>query len=295
MEIQQLKEFAVIAQCESLTKAAKKLHTSQPSLSRSLRALEDELGTTLFNRVGRTIVLNDAGRFALTRAQAVLNSAETIKRDIDQFVRDESLSVDIYAPFPMGDIEDLIIGFKQRYPSIRIRMGSQPDERLSSMTPSITFFATSIIHTEKNYLLLGEEDIVLACARTNPLAECASVELASLADQPFVRLLPGSLEELTSHMFVEAGFKPHTVAEDNDYNRVLTYVANDFGLTLAPSVTWFGRWKHAVAQVPLSDVHARRYLYIKWPDNTVMNWATLRFRSYLVSYFNEHYGFTCFI
>ena len=82
MEMQQLQNFYVIAQCESLTKAAQKLHTSQPSLSRSLHSLENELGAPLFDRVGRNIVLNDAGRFALSKVIDDLDTAEYFKIDI---------------------------------------------------------------------------------------------------------------------------------------------------------------------------------------------------------------------
>ena len=88
MEIQQLEYFRVIAECGSLTKAAQTLHTSQPSLSRSLRSLEDELGTPLFDRVGRNIVLNSAGRIALDRCMNVLNSTKAVKQDVERFVRE---------------------------------------------------------------------------------------------------------------------------------------------------------------------------------------------------------------
>lgn len=292
MDIQQLKYFYTIAQYESLSKAAQKLHTSQPSLSRNLRALEVELGTTLFDRVGRNIVLNETGRFALERISASLNSIEAIKSDVDQFVHDKNLSVDIYSPVPMGEIEEIIIGFKKEYPNVRLRMASWPSERLKNIQPSITFFASPIVHKEPNYLLLGEEEVVVAVARDNPLAKKTSVQLASLKDAPFVRVLSDSpFYGITSHMFLEAGFEPNTVAEDQDYNRVLAYVANDFGIALAPAITWFGRWKTQVVSIPISDVHRKRYLYLKWPENAVMNWATLRFKEYLIKHFNETYGF----
>ena len=109
MEMQQLQNFYVIAQCESLTKAAQRLHTSQPSLSRSLHSLEDELGAPLFDRVGRNIVLNDTGRFALTKVLNVLNSAESIKLDVSEFIQSKNFSVDIYSPVPMGCFEEIIL------------------------------------------------------------------------------------------------------------------------------------------------------------------------------------------
>lgn len=293
MELQQLKNFYVIAECESLTKAAQKLHVSQPTLSRSLRALEDELGALLFDRVGRNVVLNDAGRIALERINIVLNSAETVKEDVEKYVHDKSLTVDFYCPVPMGDNEGIIINFKKKYPNIRLRMASRPLERLKTIRPNITFFASPIIHKKPNYLALGEEEIVLVVSRNHPLAECSSVELSSLANEQFIEVLGSPLSNLTSSMFLEAGFEPNTIMEESDYNHILAYVANDFGIALAPAITWFGKEDGRLVKIPISDVHRKRYLYLKWPENTVMGWATLRFRKYLIEHFNKNYGFTC--
>lgn len=294
MEMQQLYNFYVIAQCESLTKAAQKLHTSQPSLSRSLHSLENELGLPLFDRIGRNIVLNDAGKFVLNKVGDVLSSAASIKVDVSQFIQSKNFSVDIYSPVPMGAFEDIIIGFKNKYPNVRIRMASWNSPKLKNTQPNITFFASPHVHKEPNYLLLGEEEVCLAVAKTNPLSSNKSIPLMALSDVPFVSALCDSpFYEIISDMFSHAGFTPNTIIEDQDYNRVMSYVSNDFGVALAPSITWFGRWSKTVKAVPLSDIHRKRYLYLKWPENTVMSWATLRFRDYVIKHFNETYGFTC--
>ena len=296
MELQQLEYFSVIAECENLTKAAQRLHVSQPSLSRSLHALEDELGTMLFDRIGRNIVLNDAGRMALERALVVLDSTDTIKRDVEAFIHEKNLGVNFYTPVPMGDNESVLIGFKRMYPDVHLRVGSYNttySDRLKMFRPDITFFASPLVHKEPNYLLLGEEEIKLAVSEKNPLAQKPSVALRDLANEQFVSLLPGTLYDIVESMYLEAGFKPNVVIEEQDFQRILAYVGEDFGITLAPAITWFGKRKTNVITVPLSDIHRTRYLYLKWPENTVMNSATLRFREYLVNHFNREYGFNC--
>ena len=267
MELQQLEYFCVIAECENLTKAAQRLHVSQPSLSRSLHALEDELGTMLFDRVGRNIVLNEAGKIALDRVLNALDSTDTIKRDVEAFIHDKNLAVNVYTPVPMGDNASVISGFKKRYPDIHLRVGSYNTayfDRLKLFRPDITFFATPI-----------------------------SVSLKSLENEQFVSLLPGTLYDLVNSMYIEAGFKPNVVIEEQDYARILAYVAEDFGIALAPAITWFGKQQGDVAKIPLNDINRKRYLYLKWPENTVMNTATLRFREYLIEHFNKQYGFNC--
>ena len=293
MEIQQLKYFTAIAECENLTKAAQKLHVSQPSLSRSLHALEDELGTMLFDRVGRNIVLNDAGRVALSRILTVLDSAEAVSREVEEYVRDRSQTVNFYCPVPMGYNEDILLSFKRRYPEIHLRVGWKLSDMLEHQQPDITFFASPIVHKEPNYLLLGEEDIAVAVSRKNPLSKLESVELASLSDQQWITVLGSHFNFIASHMFLEAGFHPIVALEDQEASHIMAYVAEDFGLTIAPSITWFGRWNDQIAHVPISDVKRKRYLYLKWPENTVMTWATLRFRGHIIEFFNENYGFNC--
>ena len=294
MELHQLKYFYVIAQCESLTKAARKLHISQPSLSRCLHSLESELGTPLFDRVGRNIVLNETGRFVLDKAIGVINSVNDIKQETEKFIHDENLSVDLYTPVPMGDVESIIIGFKQQYPDIRLRIASWHSESLKNVRPTITFFASPIVHNEPNYLLLGEEDIIVAASNRNPLSDLDSVNLADLSHQKFISVLSDSpFYSIATHMFLQAGFKPHIVAEDKDSNRLMAYVANDFGIAIAPRITWFGKWNKSVSAIPINDVKRKRYLYLKWPEDGIMNWATLRFRDYIIDHFNSEYGFTC--
>jgi DNA-binding transcriptional LysR family regulator len=166
-------------------------------------------------------------------------------------------------------------------------------DRLKMFRPDITFFASPLLHREPNYLMLGEEDIVLAVSKKNPLSKLDSVALRDLSEERFVSLLPGTLYDIIESMYLEAGFKPNVVIEEQDYTRNIAYVREDFGVTLAPAITWFGKKDRGVATIPLSDIHRKRYLYLKWPENTVMNWATLRFREYLVNHFNKEYGFTC--
>ena len=76
MQIAQIRYFVTAAQLQNLSKAAEALHLSQPSLSRSIARLEEELGTPLFTRSGKRILLNEPGRRFLESARAML-------RDLD--------------------------------------------------------------------------------------------------------------------------------------------------------------------------------------------------------------------
>src|SRR5258706_16358160 len=76
MELRHLRYFVAVAEMENVTRAATKLHVSQPALSRQIHDLEDEIGFPLLERSAKSVRLTEAGRTFLTEARAVLQRAE---------------------------------------------------------------------------------------------------------------------------------------------------------------------------------------------------------------------------
>ncbi len=81
MSLQQLRYFVTVAEEEHVTRAAERLHVSQPPLSRQIRALEDELGHALFQRKGRGVILTDYGRHFASRAKDILRQVDDVLAD----------------------------------------------------------------------------------------------------------------------------------------------------------------------------------------------------------------------
>src|SRR3954470_620087 len=76
MELRHLRYFVAVAEEQNVTRAAARLHVSQPPLSRQIRELEDELGVKLFERTARSIEITEAGRIFLQEARAVLQRVD---------------------------------------------------------------------------------------------------------------------------------------------------------------------------------------------------------------------------
>ena len=86
MELYQIRYFLKVAETEHMTRAARELNLSEPTLSRTIRQLEEELETKLFERRGRSIVLTESGSILMSRASEVLKQMEGLQAEAEEFV-----------------------------------------------------------------------------------------------------------------------------------------------------------------------------------------------------------------
>ena len=109
MELEQLRQLVAFAEQGTLSRAAEELHISQPSLSRTMQALEEELQASLFIRQKNRIVLNEVGQVAVEYARQVLAAAEELARRVQLAQRTgRSVALGSCAPVPIQDLRPLL-------------------------------------------------------------------------------------------------------------------------------------------------------------------------------------------
>ena len=125
MELRVLNYFLMVAREENITKAAQLLHLTQPTLSRQLMQLEDELGVKLFRRSNHRIVLTDDGMLLKRRAQEMIDLAEKTKLDL---VKSEQLSGEIAIGsgelISFSFLAEIMSAFQQKNPLVKYRIFS---------------------------------------------------------------------------------------------------------------------------------------------------------------------------
>jgi len=133
MNLQQLRYFLATAEHGSFTAAARSLYLAQPSLSEQVRQLEAELGVDLFARVGRGIVLTEAGRAFRPEAERVLAGVDRARdavRDVRE-LRGGTLSFGMFGTASGYLIADLAGDFRKRHPDVRLRLVGQNSSRVA--------------------------------------------------------------------------------------------------------------------------------------------------------------------
>lgn len=105
LNLESLKELVTFADCGTLSKAAEILHTSQPSLSRSMKKLEDELQADLFTHGKNRLELNDTGKYAVTLARRVIDESDFMERAVQLYDRQlNTISIGSVAPAPLWNL-----------------------------------------------------------------------------------------------------------------------------------------------------------------------------------------------
>src|SRR3989442_3260045 len=132
MELRHLRYFIGVAEEENVSRAALKLHVSQPALSRQIRDLEDELGFLLLERSARSVRLTEAGRAFLTEARAVLQRAEHAVNAARAIATDGGGELHVgYAPSLSARIlPQTLRVFKAELPNVRLRLHDLSTEEM---------------------------------------------------------------------------------------------------------------------------------------------------------------------
>ena len=193
MEIRVLRYFLMVAREENITKAASLLHITQPTLSRQMMQLEEELGVTLFHRSKYRIVLTEDGMLLKRRAQEIIELADKAKQELSH--KTEELSGEIF--FGCAETRNMtflsrkMAAFRKKYPLVHYNIYSATaddlKDRMEKGLLDICLFTEPVDISKYEFLRLHEKEIWGVLVRKDsPLAAKESVTPKDLAEMPLL-------------------------------------------------------------------------------------------------------------
>ncbi len=176
LEIKHLRMIQTIARTNNLTRAAEKLFISQPALSQQLINAENRIGTKLFTRNGKKMVLTKIGNRLLDSAHVILDELEKVEQEMAQEVNGEKgeLKIGIWCVFCFKWIPSVVNQFHEIYPNVDIIIGNSqfPEEDLLSKTYDIAITSTysPIMNSKISYAHIFEDELLCVMSGDHPLS-----------------------------------------------------------------------------------------------------------------------------
>lgn len=189
MEFRQLKTFRVVADHLSFTRAAEQLYMAQSSVSAQIRSLEEELGVKLFDRIGRRVLMTEAGSKLYSYARRIEGMTDEIRSEVvSETVPRGSLTIRVPETLAEVYMPTIVDHFNQKFPQVKLVFINCSDrqlrEELNSGRIDLAFLITEAIHLkEVNVDLLKTERLALISSPSHSLAGSRQVVLGNLNNQ----------------------------------------------------------------------------------------------------------------
>ncbi|MEC9356925.1 MAG: LysR substrate-binding domain-containing protein [Pseudomonadota bacterium] len=245
MDLRQLRYFAAIVEEGSLSRAAARLHVSQPPLSTHLKALEREIGAALLVRGNRGVTPTAAGAVFYEEVRAVLSRLEQARERALQVHRGDVgvLSVGFVSIADYSILPPALHRFRKRYPRVEVQLHElTTDAQIRELRAGRLDLAIGLAPVDEadlHFERLRREALVLAAPADHPAA-CGTgpVDLRTLAKASFIvpprAIGPGLYDSVVSRCR-EAGFAPRITQSARQMQTVIGLVSAGMGVALVPS------------------------------------------------------------
>ena len=243
MEVRQLQIFRALAEELNFTRTAEKVHTVQSNVTAQIKALEEELGSPLFDRLGRRVTLTDAGRNFLPFAEQALAAMEQGQRAVQTGAEPSGpLKVGIPESILTYRLPQVLRIYHRRFPHVELNFRPQSDDVLPVMLETGKLdMAVCMIDASPNPAIksirLRAERIFLLAHTSHPLAGQRTVKPADLAGQTLLLTEGGCGYRLKlDRVMAMQNIRPGNVTEFSSVEAIKQCVAAGMGLGLLPAI-----------------------------------------------------------
>ncbi len=246
MELRHFRYFVAVAEAENVSRAALKLHVSQPGVSRQIRDLEDEIGFSLFERSAKSLKLTAAGKVFLTEAKSVLQHADDAVKTARAVAGGTVGEINVgYAPsLTVQILPPMLRAFQGEFPHVRVTLHDLSYEEMltqlgaKKLQVALTVRPPAKLLRGLSFLEIVRYAMVVAAAPGHPLAKLKAITIRQAALEPLIGLNRRDYPEYhaeTGKLFAAAGLKPNFAEEHEGGTGIIAAVEAGRGIALVPS------------------------------------------------------------
>ncbi|MEM6051669.1 LysR family transcriptional regulator [Erwinia sp. P7711] len=241
MDVRALRYFVEVVRQQSFTRAAEQLYVTQPTISKMLRQLEDELGCTLLIREGRKLHLTDTGQAVYQRGMTILQEFKQLEAEISDINDLKTGELRLGIPPMVGmQIAGSISAFRQRYPGVELKIsefgGLTVQQAVLSGSLDIAMTALPVADDlPLNALPLMSHPLCVLVPRTREWLRRTHIPIAELASQPILIYNEEfSLNRQLMKAFQSSGFTPQIAVRSGQWDFLAAMVQAGMGVAILP-------------------------------------------------------------
>ncbi|WP_079911215.1 LysR family transcriptional regulator [Paenibacillus sp. 32352] len=280
MDMRHLQYFLEVAHWKSFTKAAQALYITQPTISKMIKNLEEELGVVLFDRIGRRIELTDAGAVLLTQAQHMVKSFEEMTSHLDELMKVQRGRIRIGLPPMVGSnfFPQVIGKFREQYPGITLQLFEYGSKKVEAEVGAGELdIGVILLPTNEelfDFYSFVKQRLMLVVHSSHPLAEKEEASLMDLKDESFLLFH----EDFALHDRIIAecerlGFFPNVVYKSSQWDFITEMAAANLGIALLPEAICRELDTRRLRTIPLTKPAIPWHLAMIWRKESYLSFA----------------------
>lgn len=280
MDVRSLTYFLEVAKCSSFSKASQSLHITQPTLSKMIKNLEEELGVTLFDRSTRRMQLTEAGETVRLHAQMVLQSIGHLHSALQEIKQLERGQFSLGLPPVIGAsfFPPIIARFRRQFPQIDLRIveegGKRVERDVLEGTLDLGVVVLPVDESEFELVPLVKRELHLVVQTGHRLSGRKKVHLSELKEEEFIMFQKGfSLYDRVREACIRAGFEPRVGYESAQWDFIAEMAAAGLGIGLLPDIVCSRLDRARIAVIPETDPKIHWNLALIWRKNGYLSHA----------------------
>ncbi|WP_410512263.1 LysR family transcriptional regulator [Paenibacillus sp. BR2-3] len=241
MDLRNLKYVLEVAKLHNITKAAEKLHLTQPTLSKMVKNLEDELGVTLFDRSGKYVKLTDSGMAAMEQIKLIIDAVNGLHITLDDISNLKTGTIKIGLPPVISSVfvPRVVTPFQKKYPNIAFELIEEGSKNIENMVleGSIDLGAVLLPVREGSFGIepFVRENLALVVHKSHPLSLKEEISLSDLRDEPLILFAKGfAMRQHIIDACYSAGFEANIAYESAQWDLLVELVSANLGIAFLP-------------------------------------------------------------
>lgn len=284
MNLYQLRYFVTLAKEEHYTKAALKLHITQPSLTHAIHLMEDELGVSLFKRKGRNIVLTKYGKLFLNDIEPVITHLDDSIKGIKEIAQGkETLNIGFVRRLGMSYIPQIISSFKNENISFQCQTGFSYDLIRSLKKHNLDLvFCSYVQDQEIDFIPIVKQEFYVIVSLQHPLSIYDEIELKEIENYPFIAFTKNSgIRPMIDHILEKKKVKPCITMEIDEDEVVGGFVGHDLGIAIVPDMAVYDLLP--IKKIKIKDLEEQQIFYMAYLKEKEKSKAFNQFVSYVLN------------